>query len=230
MRLDQFVSHCSDFSRKDAKRTITRGRVSVNNTVCTRANTQLQSHDTVTLDGNLLALATERYLMLHKPAGVISATRDSEQPIVLDLLPAEVRDNLHVAGRLDADTTGLVLLTSDGQWSHRVTSPRSGCLKTYQVELAQAITADAIAALEQGVQLHNEAKLTLPASVTVLAPQRIELTLSEGRYHQVKRMLAAVGNHVTALHRSRIGALELDPALGPGQFRELTPAEIASFN
>lgn len=230
MRLDRFIATSSALSRKEAKRAIAAGQVQINGDVWKNPASAVPATAEVVLQGEVVALPGESYLMLNKPPGYVSATRDSDQPTVLDLLPADLARNLHIAGRLDADTTGLVLLTSDGQWSHRVTSPRSGCLKTYRVGLAQPITPEVKAALEQGVHLHNEVKMTLPARVNILTPHSIELALSEGRYHQVKRMLAAVGNHVTALHRSRIGSIMLDSTLAAGQFRHLTRSEIASFN
>jgi 16S rRNA pseudouridine516 synthase len=229
MRLDQFIATSSELSRKEAKRAIATGDVQVNGIVWKNSATAVPANAEVMLQGEPVALPTERYLMLNKPAGFISATRDSDQPTALDLLPAELARNLHIAGRLDADTTGLLLLTSDGQWSHRVTSPRVECPKTYQVALSAPISQAAIAALEAGVMLRNDTKPTKPAQVTVLQSQLVELTISEGRYHQVKRMLAAVGNHVTTLHRSRIGGVTLDPALAAGEHRFLTSAEIASF-
>lgn len=131
-------------------------------------------------------------------------------------------------GRLDKDTTGLLLLTSDGQWSHSVTSPRRECRKSYRVWLAEAIPDEACRALEKGVMLNGDNTMTRPAEVQVHDDKIIDLTISEGRYHQIKRMLAAVGNRVEALHRFRIGNIKLDEALAPGEFRALTPQEIRS--
>jgi len=230
MRLDQYLANGTGtgLSRKDAKRAITGKRVQVNGQLCRSTSANINTGDSVLLDGEPVTLPGELYLMLHKPAGVISATTDSNQPTALDLLPPELARQVHIAGRLDKDTTGLLLITSDGQWSHRVTSPRRDCPKTYRVQLAEPLTAEARQALEQGIQLNGEDTATRPAQVLACSEQEIELTISEGRYHQVKRMLAAVGNHVTALHRQRIGAIELDAGLAPGQFRELTRSEIDS--
>lgn len=228
MRLDQYLASGTGLSRKDAKRAITGKRVQVNGQLCRSTSANINTGDSVLLDGEPMTLPGELYLMLHKPAGVISATTDSNQPTALDLLPPELARQVHIAGRLDKDTTGLLLITSDGQWSHRVTSPRRDCPKTYRVQLAEPLTAEARQALEQGIQLNGEDTATRPAQVLACSEQEIELTISEGRYHQVKRMLAAVGNHVTALHRQRIGAIELDAGLAPGQFRELTRSEIDS--
>lgn len=230
MRLDYFVANSSDLSRKDAKRAIAKGLVERNGQPCRQASARVMREDRITLSGAALAMVGERYLMLHKPQGVISATRDSQQPTALDLLPKDLRPRLHIAGRLDLDTTGLLLLTTDGQWSHRVTSPRSGCSKTYRVGLSDCITGDAIERLKAGVQLKGESATTQPAAVDRIEDRIIELTINEGRYHQIKRMLAAVGNHVTSLHRFRIGAITLDSGLGPGDFRPLTPEEIDSVN
>ena len=230
MRLDYFVATASGLSRKDAKRAIAKGQIERNGSQCRQASLHVEAEDDIRLDGHCLSLPGERYLMLFKPPGVISATTDSQQPTALDLLPADSRDGLHIAGRLDRDTTGLLLLTTDGKWSHRITSPRAGCEKTYRVTLSEPITQDAIARLETGLKLKDENTLTQPADVNLINPQSIELTIREGRYHQIKRMLAAAGNHVSTLHRLRIGAITLDDSLAPGEFRELTTEEVASVS
>lgn len=226
MRLDYFIANATALSRRDAKKAISAGLVQVDNQACRKAGTLVAPDSRITLEGHPLALPGERYLMLHKPEGVISATTDSQQPTALDLLPAHIRQGLHIAGRLDADTTGLLLLTTDGQWSHRITSPRVNCSKTYRVSLSEPIDATTIAQLEQGLVLRNESRPTSPARVHKLDDRLIDLTISEGRYHQVRRMLAAVGNHVDGLHRWRIGAIVLDPELAPGQYRELSADEV----
>ena len=229
MRLDYFIANASDLSRKEAKRAVSKGQVELNGGPCRQASTQVTAGDDIRLDGTGLSLPGERYLMLHKPQGVISATTDSQQPTALDLLPAGLREGLHIAGRLDRDTTGLLLLTTDGQWSHRITSPRAGCDKTYRVGLSEPITREAIAQLERGVLLKDESAPTRPAGVKSVDDQTVELTISEGRYHQIKRMMAAVGNHVDSLHRLRVGAILLDGSLAPGDFRALTSDEISSI-
>ena len=228
MRLDYFIATASSLSRKEAKRAIGKGQVVCNGSQCRQASVAVKAEDDIRLDGNCLSLPGERYLMLFKPQGAISATTDSQQPTALDLIPPDLRNGLHIAGRLDRDATGLLLLTTDGRWSHRITSPRAGCEKIYRVELSELITRDAIAHLETGVKLNGEDALTQPAGVSLIRPKSIELTIREGRYHQIKRMLAATGNHVTALHRLQIGAITLDVSLAPGEFRELTAGEVAS--
>jgi 16S rRNA pseudouridine516 synthase len=230
IRLDQFIANSSELSRKDAKRAIGRKRVSVDGEIVTSPNVKIPDTSRVILDGKPLSLPSELYLMLHKPSGYVSATRDGEHPTVLDLLPAELarRTGLHIAGRLDMDTSGLLLLTTDGQWSHRITSPRHDCSKVYRVGLDRPLDTTAHQTLENGLMLEGEDKPTLPASVHKLEDRLVELTIGEGRYHQVKRMMAAVGNHVTRLHRQRVGAITLDPGLKPGQFRPLTQEEIDS--
>lgn len=227
MRLDFFIANASALSRRDAKKAINNGLVKVDDQTCRKAAFHVVAESRVTLEGHSLCLPGDRYLMLHKPKGVISATTDSQQPTVLDLLPRKTRHGLHIAGRLDAETTGLLLLTTDGQWSHRITSPRVSCPKTYRVTLSDPIDTVSITRLKQGVTLRNESRPTSPAKVHKLDNQLIDLTISEGRYHQVRRMLAAVGNHVEDLHRWRIGAITLDPELAPGQYRELTPEEVS---
>lgn len=228
MRLDYFLANSTGLSRKDAKREIGAGKVTVDGVPCRRANQHVRSDQIIQWQGETVNLPGERYLMLNKPAGVVSATEDRDHQTVTSLLPPEIRPGLHPVGRLDLDTTGLLLLTTDGHWSHRVTSPRSGCPKTYRVHLAEPLEPGARLQLETGVQLRDENRPTAPATVTVWSESVIDLVITEGRYHQVKRMLAAVGNHVTALHRVRIGAIELDPELRPGQWRSLTRDEIES--
>jgi 16S rRNA pseudouridine516 synthase len=166
--------------------------------------------------------------MLNKPQGYVCSTDDPDHPTVLYFLEEPTAYKLHAAGRLDIDTTGLVLMTDDGQWSHRITSPRHHCEKTYLVTLESPLADDTAAQFTAGVQLHNEKDLTKPATLEVVSECQVRLTISEGRYHQVKRMFAAVGNHVVALHRERIGAIVMDEDLGEGEYRPLTAEEIAS--
>lgn len=228
MRLDYYLATATNMSRKDAKQAISRGQVRVDGQLCRQAACHLVTGQHITFQGQPLSLPGERYLMLNKPMGIVSATTDRDHLTVLSLLPAEQRRNLHVAGRLDIDTTGLVLLTTDGQWSHRITAPKVACEKIYRIELAEPITAAAVQAIEAGLQLHNDARKTRPARVVPVAETVIELGITEGRYHQVKRMMAAVGNHVVGLHRLQIGAIRLDPTLKLAASRPLTGQEILS--
>ena len=228
MRLDYFVAHATGLSRAEVKRLIRAGAVSVPGLMRISAATRLDGEEQVQLNGEPLSLPQPRYLMLHKPAGVVCSTDDPRHRTVLSLLPAEQRSGLHIAGRLDLDTTGLVLLTDDGDWSHRVTSPNSGCHKTYLVSLAEPLATEALAQLREGILLRGEKKPTLPATVEQLDDRQIRLTISEGRYHQVKRMLAAVGNHVAGLHREAIGAICLGD-LPEGESRPLSEQEIDSI-
>lgn len=230
MRLDKFLSHASTLSRSDAKRAIKSGRVSVNRETAGSPGQIIQPDDQVQLDNSELQLFANRYLMLHKPAGFICASQDADHPTVLDLVDEPGKGQLHSAGRLDKDTTGLVLLTDDGQWSHRVTTPNKETFKRYRVMLAEPITEEAANQLRNGVQLHGEKQPTRPAMVEITESHQILLSISEGKYHQVKRMLAAVGNHVIGLHREAIGPLTLDDDLQPGQYRPLTPTEIDYFS
>lgn len=229
MRLDKFLSNATDFSRKDIKRLVRQNLVQVNGEVASDPALHVNDADSVYCDGMLVSAPRPRYFILHKPAGFVSATKDSDHPTVLDLLDEPRPESLQIAGRLDLDTTGLLLITDDGAWNHRLTSPRSSCVKTYCAELAEDIdpaTADRFA---QGVWLDGEKRRTLPAELRVLSPREVELDIYEGKYHQVKRMFAAIGNRVVALHRSAFGPLRLDADLAPGEYRSLTPAEVMSF-
>lgn len=229
MRLDKFIAQQLGVSRAIAGREIRASRVTVDSEIIKDSAFKLSPNHDVEYDGNPLTQQTgPRYFMLNKPQGYVCSTDDPDHPTVLYFLDEPVAHKLHAAGRLDIDTTGLVLMTDDGQWSHRITSPRHHCEKTYLVTLESPVAEDTAARFAAGIQLHNEKDLTKPAQLEVITPTEVRLTISEGRYHQVKRMFAAVGNHVVALHRERIGEIALDPTLEPGEYRPLTEEEIAS--
>lgn len=232
MRLDRFLCETTDLTRSLAKRALKRGEVSVNGEVVRGAATQLDAADKVSWLGQPLALVGLRYVMLNKPAGVECSARRGLYPLVTELIELPKAERLQAVGRLDVDTTGLVLLSDDGQWQHRVTSPARRCGKVYRVSLAEPLEGEALAAVverfAEGLLLDGEEKPTRPAELRMREPRVAELTLYEGKYHQVKRMFAAVGNHVEALHREAIGELSLD-GLAPGEWRELSDAEIALF-
>jgi 16S rRNA pseudouridine516 synthase len=228
MRLDKYLATVTDFSRSESKVLLRQKRVKVAGLVMTDPKTSVTENTAVTIDGELLRSAGYRYFMLNKPEGYISATKDRNHLIVLELLDEDNLDQLHIAGRLDIDTTGLLLLTDDGGWSHRITSPNKNCCKTYILETLYPITSDAIEKIEQGIQLDNEKRPTKPATINLVDEHTARLTISEGKYHQVKRMFAAVGNKVEMLHRECIGDITLDENLESGEYRALTLNEIAS--
>lgn len=227
MRLDKFIAHATPYSRAEVRRLLHAGRVAVDGVAARDSGLALPPGASVTLDGQPVTLRGPRYLMLNKPLDVVCATSDGQHRTVLDLLRGEDRDGLHVAGRLDADSTGLVLLTDDGQWSHRIKTPGRH-EKRYRVHTARPITPDTATRFAEGLLLRGEEdQPTRPARLEVLGPCEALVWLQEGRYHQVRRMFAAVGNHVEALHREAVAGIELDPALAPGAWRELTAAEVA---
>ena len=229
MRLDKFVSHATGMPRDHARRTIRGKQVYVNAQLVTDAARHVDPSANITLDGQVLRLEGPRYLMLHKPHGHVCATTDSDHPTVLDLIDDRSTEGLSIAGRLDIDTTGLVLLSDDGQWLHRITSPRHRHPKVYEVLLQEPLDQATIDSFATGIILHGESSATLPAQCLAVGDRQAEVTLNEGRYHQVKRMFAACGNHVVALHRRQIGRIMLDEQLQPGEYRDLNQAEIAEF-
>ncbi len=227
MRLDKFLSQQLSISRTIVGRELRAAKVTVNGEIIKKGAYQLLPEDKVCYDGNVIKqISGFRYFMLNKPVGYVCSTDDPDYPTINYFIDEPVSHKLHAAGRLDLDTTGLVLLTDDGQWSHRITSPRHHCDKTYVVSVQDALSVSLIDAFSIGIMLHNEKKPTKPAKLEILNKHTARLTISEGRYHQVKRMFAAVGNHVTSLHRERIGRIELDHVLEPGQYRPLTKDEI----
>ena len=225
MRLDRFVSQAAGISRSQARSLIRRGRVNVDGEPVRDAARHVGEAERVEHAGEILVAPQPIYLMMNKPCGLLSATSDSEQDTVLSMLPPALAARVHLVGRLDKDTSGLLLLTDDGVWSHRVTSPNHSCAKTYLVELAEPLVADAESRLRRGLDLRSEKLPTRPAALQRLDATHARITITEGRYHQVRRMFAALGNRVLALHRERIGGLFLDEALRAGQWRALSPAE-----
>jgi 16S rRNA pseudouridine516 synthase len=229
MRLDKFICDCTGLTRSQAGKMIRQKLVTVNGEYAKQPALQLKPTDKVFLDGEQLELIGPRYIMMHKPAGYVCSTEDPDHPTVFDLMDEPLLERLHTVGRLDLDTTGLVLITDDGQWSHKISSPKHHCAKTYRVWLADPVPAYAIAQFAEGVMLRGEKNFTKPAELTIVEPHQALLTISEGRYHQVKRMFAAIGNKVEKLHREQIGALRLDADLEEGEYRYLTEDEVALF-
>lgn len=226
MRLDKLISNSTAFTRSQAKFAIRGGKVKIDGTVCKNSAQQVTEESNVEYMGVVINKAQPRYIMFNKPTEVVCANKDKDHATVFDSLFLPRPDTLHVAGRLDIDTTGLVLITDDGQWLHRITSPKHNHKKVYLVELDSPITEKQIRILEEGVQLKKEKKRSLPAEIEIIEDKIIKIIISEGKYHQVKRMLAAVGNHVVKLHRESIAHIKLDENLKEGQWRELTEAEI----
>ncbi len=229
MRLDRFLSNLAQFNRQTARQLLASGRVQVDGVVVCEGLYNVSQFSRIEVDNQLLqAGKPARYFMLHKPMGVVSATEHDEHRTVLDLLDEPDKADLHLAGRLDLNTSGLLLLTNDGQWSRRLTEPRSRLGKVYRVTTEQPISAEYIEVFAQGLYFAYEGLTTLPAELVILDSHSALLTLHEGRYHQVKRMFGHFQNKVIDLHRLSMGSIELDPQLAPGQYRALNPAEIAS--
>jgi 23S rRNA pseudouridine2605 synthase len=224
MRLNAFLSRAGVASRRRADELIKAGRVTVDGEPG-QLNTVVGAHDRVEVDGQEVTRQRLRYVLLHKPAGVLTTARDPQgRPTVVELVPDEPR--VVPVGRLDADTTGALVLTNDGGLAHRLAHPRYGVEKTYVAEVEGTPDEAALQRLRDGVELDDGP--TAPARARRLGPGRVELVLHEGRKHQVKRMLAAVGHPVTRLHRSAYAGLTLD-GLDPGECRELEAAEVESL-
>ena len=229
MRLDKFIAEQAAVPRKEATRLIRVGRVEVDGRVVRDPATKVDpTAQAISLSGQALTYREHLYLMLNKPAGLLCVSRDPKAPTVLDLVPPELRRRgLFPAGRLDKDTTGLVLLTDDGDWAHRLTAPKKEIYKVYRARLDAPVTPDMIRAFAAGTTLPDGTPCR-PARLTVIEPgdrPLAEIAICEGKYHQVKRMFGTHGCGVDALCRLSIGGLKLDESLPEGGCRELTEAE-----
>lgn len=226
-RIDKLLA-LTGVGRSEAKKMISAGRIAVSGAVVRDPGFKA-SPDQITLDGAPLIVETDVYLMLHKPAGVVTATEDKRLPTVVSLLPEKYRKRkIGPVGRLDRDVTGLVLLTTDGELAHRLISPKWKAEKTYRAVCEGRLTESDVAAFAAGLELSDfTAK---PAQLSILSAtdehSTADVTLTEGKFHQVKRMFAAVGHPLAKLHRLRIGCVTLDEALAEGEYRLLTDAEI----
>jgi len=227
MRLDRFLSNLPRFSRKDVRLALLANRVRVDGMTVKDPLHEVREFSQVTVDDDILQIGkSPRYFMLHKPLGCVSATTDAQHPTVLDLLDEPDKHDLHIAGRLDFNTSGLMLITNDGQWSRRLTQPTTKLPKVYYVETEQEIGEHCIEKFATGFYFAFEDLTTLPAQLTILDSHRARLSIVEGRYHQVKRMFGFFDNKVVGLHRESMGPLVLDSALKPGEYRPLTAEEI----
>lgn len=242
MRLDRFLQHNCGYTHQEGLTLIKSARVLVNSQPAQSVAQLLDAQDQVCVDGDIVAERGFVYLALNKPAGVVSARLDAHHPTVLDLITESNfcgsadeyqkinTKELQIVGRLDIDTTGLLLLTNDGEWNYRVTAPEYECYKTYRVSLNSELRPGVAERFAQGIMLQGESTKTLPATITAVAHKEVLLSISEGRYHQVKRMFAACNNRVVALHREVVAGFCLSADLKPGQFRLLSLAEIAAVD
>lgn len=238
MRLDKFLSELNIGTRKQIKEYVKNGRCTVNGVPATKADVHInENSDDIAFDGIPLKYSRFHYFLLNKPVGVVSATRDGRNETVLDLLAGENVKGLSPCGRLDIDTEGLLLLTDDGDLIHKLLSPRKHVDKVYEVHISKPLDEAEVKKLESGVNIGDKNEdgsidFTLPAKVQILDDLDenknpvILLTIHEGRFHQVKRMLEAVDNEVVFLRRLSMGSLVLDDDLKPGDYRELTDQEI----
>ncbi|MBW4934042.1 pseudouridine synthase [Marinobacter sp. F4206] len=227
MKLSRILSNRDGVSRKRANALIAAGRVTVNGEPCRVPSQDVDRFSTVRLDEPVIQSGdTAHYLMLHKPVGYLSATVDDVHTTVLDLIDSTLRPDLHIAGRLDRASTGLLVLTNDGSWSRQLTEPTIKLPKVYRVSTALPITPETAERFAEGIWFEFEQLRTSPATLELIGPKDARVTIYEGRYHQVKRMFHAVGNRITSLHRERMGEIELDAALAPGDYRRLTAREI----
>ena len=229
IRLDKFLCEMEIGTRSQVKDMVKKGMVSVDGEIIKKADYKFdETAAKVCVNGKELSYQKFFYYMLNKPQGVVSATADNHDRTVLDLLKDAPGKDLFPVGRLDKDTEGLLLITNDGELSHNLLSPKKHVDKTYLVETKEPVVEDMILKLEQGVDIGEE-KLTLPAKVNKLEDKKIELTITEGKFHQVKRMLKAVDNEVVYLKRLSMGSLKLDAELALGEYRGLTEDEIIAL-
>lgn len=231
-RIDRYISKQLNINRRDIKLMLAQGRIIINGEIIREVSTIVEEFDHVLCDGEVLQAKQPLYIMLNKPLGVVSATKDDLHKTVIDLLDgysvAELA-SLHIVGRLDLNTSGLLLLTNDGYWSRKLMAPKEKVNKVYQVTLENDLSDDYISAFAAGMYFSFEGITTQPAQLRILSNKVAEVILVEGKYHQIKRMFGRFRNPVLALHRSSIGNLYLAESLMLGQSRQLTSFEVSSI-
>ncbi len=231
-RLDKIIASQGIYSRSEVKKLVKAGLVTLNGEKVKSADVKVDAEkDNITVDGENISYKKHIYIMLNKPQGVVSATDDPVHKTVIDLVPPELfRQGLFPAGRLDGDTTGFVLITDDGDFAHRILSPKNHIIKTYHATLHHSLTNEDIRKFTEGIEL-RDGTLCLEAQVKMLTdePPVAEVKIHEGKYHQVKRMFAALGNKVVALKRVRMGGLDLDESLKEGECREISSSELEAI-
>ena len=230
MRLDKFISNNTTLSRKDVAKQIKLGNVKVDEKLAIAPDQKINENiNIVSLNGNIVKYTKYIYIMLNKPSGVVSATEDTKQKTVLDLLPSEYKKfGLFPCGRLDKDTLGLIILTNNGQGAHNMLAPKNNIKKTYEFQCAETLTKENIQKIEQGIEL-KDGYITKPCKIKLISDTYGYITICEGKYHEIKRMFGAVKNKITFLKRISFGNIILDKNLQPSQFRHLTIAEQKEF-
>lgn len=220
-RLDRFISQNSIYSMSDTRLLVAQKRIIVDGDVAHSTHQKVTQFMHVELDGHSLQDNKPIYIMLNKPQGIVSATKDSKHTTVLDLIDHPQKDELHIVGRLDFNTTGLVLLTNDGAWSRQISLPETKLAKVYEVTLSKSVTEEYITVFKEGIYFRYEDITTKPAYLEIVSEYQARLSLVEGKYHQVKRMFGFFQNEVLALHRVSVGHLSV-AGLESGQYREFS--------
>lgn len=231
-RVDRYISKQLKINRRDIKLMLAQGRIVINGEIVREVNTIVEEFDHVVCDGRVLQNNKPLYIMLNKPVGVVSATKDDQHKTVMSLLQGYSEDelnSLHIVGRLDLNTSGLLLLTNDSYWSRKLMSPEAKVSKTYRVELENDLTENYVSAFSEGMYFSFEGITTQPAQLKILEHNIAEVVLTEGKYHQIKRMFGRFRNPVLALHRSAIGNLTLGSELAIGKSRALTSEEVSGI-
>jgi len=228
-RLDRFMSQQLGIKRQAIRPILAQGRILVDGSVASNVQQSIHQFTHVIFDEKVIQNNKPRYVMLNKPTGVVSATKDLRHKTVVDLLKKDERDGLHIAGRLDFNSTGLILLTNDGRWSRQLSSPVNKIVKRYRVKLEKPLDESYILAFAKGMYFDYEGIITQTAKLKIISSHIGEVSLIEGRYHQIKRMFGRFQNKVLQLHRLSIGKLALDPDLLPGQSREFLQGEVTGI-
>jgi 16S rRNA pseudouridine516 synthase len=229
-RLDRFISSTLNIPRKETRLMLAQKRVQVDGITATDVSQVIKFFNTVRFDGEAIQDETPQYVMLNKPVGVVSATSDKKHTTVIDLLNLPFKNQLHIVGRLDFNSTGLLLLTNDGAWSRQISLPENKLVKRYKVTVQRSLTDEYVDAFKRGMYFDFEGITTRPVELKILNDFEAEVGLIEGRYHQIKRMFGRFNNKVLGLHRYSVGELTLDTGLAAGASRTLTTSELTALD